>query len=500
MKVTGLLILLFSWLAGNSQERFYKVLPAWKSVKTVFFEDNSFLSFCQDVTPQDQVEMKFFVLNPDFEVSSVSDYHVDSVAHTFLRPSAIYSDNNNVYIGASLKIDEVTSIGALMCFDSTCQHLKWSKVLPLNSKIVITSIDKINSYFYLAGNLKSNNKYYCALYKIDTTGSIIWQKLINNGFHANEPIQMFRLSDSSHIVLQRVFDSPGESLDDVILFRINDEGQILWYKDIEENQNLYTYYASMCLLPNDEVALTWTDLKMVTSSGPHYGLNPDFSVWVSRWDRDGNRLWKKPYRQYLGFTQFNTYNRAIERDVDGNLLVGLYVVDTVYRPGLMKIDTNGNLLWKRVYDIYPENGTVLDMQTNVNHILPLGEEKGYLLSCDFMTPGGGNLFPFDYQTALIVKTDKYGCLVEGCQQNDNIVTPADEVFNLYPNPAEGRIYVQSDNLPAQAQLFDMQGKLLLTLKITRPETVVNLSGFENGIYLLKFDSGSKVETKIVVKK
>ena len=349
-----------------------------------------------------------------------------------------------------------------------------------------------------SSTLIKNNKHYCAIYKIDTTGTIFWYKEINNGYHINEPIQMFRLSDSSHIVLQRVFDSPGESLDDAILFRIDDNGQILWYKDIEENTNLYTYYASMCLLPNDEVAVTWTDLLLKANPIPQ--LNPNFSVWVARWDKDGNRLWKKPYRQYLGFTPHNTYNRAIAKDLDGNLLVSLYIVDTAKRPGLMKIDSNGNLLWKRVYDIYPENGTVLDMQTNVNHILPLGDEKGYLLSCDFMTPGGGNLFPFDYQTALIVKTDKYGCLVEGCQQNDNVVTPAEEVFNLYPNPAEGRICVQSNNLPAQAQLFDMQGKLLLTLKITRPETVVNLSGFENGIYLLKFESGGKVETRKILKK
>lgn len=499
MRSINLIILCAVWLSANSQERFYKPLPSWRSVKTLFLNETQFLSFCQDVTPQDQVEMKFFLLNLDFEVSSVSDYHVDTIAHTFLRPSAIYRENSKVFIGASLKIDEETFRGSLMSFDTNCQFLNWSILFPYNKNFVLTAIDKISNFFYVGGNLEENNKRYCAIYKCDTSGTIIWQELVNNGFRANEPIEMVRLSDSSHIVLQRVFDSPGEPLDDVILFRINDEGQILWYKDIEENQNLYTYYASMCLLPNDEVALTWTDLKMVTSSGPHYGLNPNFSVWVSRWDKNGNCLWKKPYRQYLGFTQYNTYNRAIERDVDGNLLVGLYVVDTVYRPGLMKIDPDGKLLWKRVYDIYPENGTVLDMQTIVNHILPLGEDNGYLLSCDFMTPGGGSLFPNDYFTALLIKTDKYGCLVEGCQQYDGVEALAEEVFNLYPNPAEENIYMQCDNLPAKAQVFDMQGKLFLTLKITRPETEINLSGFEKGIYLFKFESGGKVETRKMVK-
>lgn len=497
MKKIIIAILLLSCLFSLSQERFYMPLPAEFLRRTNYTADEKLISFCLN-SINNNLEIKFIRIDEDYEISSISTYINDTIPYVITNSSSIVQEGNNYYIGATMARGYNDFYGLLMCFDDSCNELKWSKILPDQANLYVTAIDKIDNYFYIGGNLIKNNKHYCAIYKIDTTGTIFWYKEINNGYHINEPIQMFRLSDSSHIVLQRVFDSPGESLDDAILFRIDDNGQILWYKDIEENTNLYTYYASMCLLPNDEVAVTWTDLLLKANPIPQ--LNPNFSVWVARWDKDGNRLWKKPYRQYLGFTPHNTYNRAIAKDLDGNLLVSLYIVDTAKRPGLMKIDSNGNLLWKRVYDIYPENGTVLDMQTNVNHILPLGDEKGYLLSCDFMTPGGGNLFPFDYQTALIVKTDKYGCLVEGCQQNDNVVTPAEEVFNLYPNPAEGRICVQSNNLPAQAQLFDMQGKLLLTLKITRPETVVNLSGFENGIYLLKFESGGKVETRKILKK
>lgn len=65
---------------------------------------------------------------------------------------------------------------------------------------------------------------------------------------------------------------------------------------------------------------------------------------------------------------------------------------------------------------------------------------------------------------------------------------------VYPNPASSNIYLRNCN-GCLKQLFDMNGRLLLQTE----DDEINLSGFDNGIYLLqiKNNDGSFFRTKII---
>ncbi|MBC7694760.1 MAG: T9SS type A sorting domain-containing protein [Burkholderiales bacterium] len=57
-------------------------------------------------------------------------------------------------------------------------------------------------------------------------------------------------------------------------------------------------------------------------------------------------------------------------------------------------------------------------------------------------------------------------------------------FNLYPNPSTGYFTIQSSVLPAELNVFDINGKQVLSQTISTLETIVDLSGIENGFYQL----------------
>lgn len=76
-------------------------------------------------------------------------------------------------------------------------------------------------------------------------------------------------------------------------------------------------------------------------------------------------------------------------------------------------------------------------------------------------------------------------------------------FSIYPNPASDKVFVELDvNKYANAQLriYNMSGKLLKSVSLMEAESVVDLSGFAGGTYVMNIssDQGS-VSGKILVK-
>ncbi|MCF0211591.1 MAG: T9SS type A sorting domain-containing protein [Bacteroidales bacterium] len=68
-------------------------------------------------------------------------------------------------------------------------------------------------------------------------------------------------------------------------------------------------------------------------------------------------------------------------------------------------------------------------------------------------------------------------------------------FTVMPNPTQGRIEVEGNNIRSLT-LFDMQGRKLLTTT----ESSLDLSAYPNGTYILRADYGGRYAVQQVVKK
>jgi hypothetical protein len=103
-----------------------------------------------------------------------------------------------------------------------------------------------------------------------------------------------------------------------------------------------------------------------------------------------------------------------------------------------------------------------------------------------------------------------GSVAEGVQQpfEISVVTGLEQIninltFSVYPNPTTGylNLEVETDNwIDLSFQLFDIQGKLLDTEKITSIQTSIDMSFFVSGTYFVKVTHHDKeIKTYKIIK-
>ncbi|HET6991947.1 MAG TPA: phospholipase D-like domain-containing protein, partial [Bacteroidia bacterium] len=96
--------------------------------------------------------------------------------------------------------------------------------------------------------------------------------------------------------------------------------------------------------------------------------------------------------------------------------------------------------------------------------------------------------------------DLGGSLNPPCSFTTGISESPDENTTVYPNPASGEIFVETD-FPGTSvtQLFDITGKMILT-NSTNGETKfpINISGLSDGIYFLRISNGEKSATEKII--
>jgi hypothetical protein len=80
--------------------------------------------------------------------------------------------------------------------------------------------------------------------------------------------------------------------------------------------------------------------------------------------------------------------------------------------------------------------------------------------------------------------------------------PADPI---YPNPANTTVSFElmETQLPLEATIYDVSGKLVLRKTISESTAIIDLQNLENGVYIIKFINESKEivhHSKLIVNK
>lgn len=72
-------------------------------------------------------------------------------------------------------------------------------------------------------------------------------------------------------------------------------------------------------------------------------------------------------------------------------------------------------------------------------------------------------------------------------------------FRMHPNPAQDFITIETAFYPALLTISDLSGKKLFTETISNETNQIDLSGFQQGIYLLKLNNNSCIKKLIIMK-
>lgn len=90
------------------------------------------------------------------------------------------------------------------------------------------------------------------------------------------------------------------------------------------------------------------------------------------------------------------------------------------------------------------------------------------------------------EKSLQVKQKPYS--QEGVLNNSNIV------ITVSPNPTSGKFYIHTVEDNVKVTISNVQGQVLLSKEVRGPKKELDLSGYPNGIYILKYESSTRRET------
>lgn len=71
-------------------------------------------------------------------------------------------------------------------------------------------------------------------------------------------------------------------------------------------------------------------------------------------------------------------------------------------------------------------------------------------------------------------------------------------FTAYPNPAQDKLFVSSNNIAEEYSLYDVQGREIIKSFAGSTKFAINLKGISYGVYFLRLKSGGSLLTKKIV--
>ena len=150
-------------------------------------------------------------------------------------------------------------------------------------------------------------------------------------------------------------------------------------------------------------------------------------------------------------------------------------------------------------DIKQNNLTYLDLrngnQTNMQHF---DSDNNPELSCIFFDDA--SLIDRDAHIVWFIDDLSY-CLVDNetectmCLVTLATNETAKMAFNMYPNPVNGALHIESYVNDADLTICSITGKVLLTTHLTKNDNIIDVSGLASGMYLAKFSTEHQLDTK-----
>ena len=395
----------------------------------------------------------------------------------------------------------------------------WDKVLGsyrLNTIMdgLITSDNGIAMFGWIEGGGGDVSEFYGGrdmwLIKTDIDGNKLWDytigtSTIDYGYCIIETKDKGFLLGGSSLVEGgyggNIECQPHGWKPEAILFKLDSAGNYQWQRcyggsEIETIHTVVELNDGFILGCNGS-----SDDGDMAGSGYHLGYHqPDVrtqDIWIVKVDFSGNIIWQKCYGGTEGEGIHSIYPKvngnflivgstnSFDGDVVGNYSIDKYSDDI----WIFEIDSVGNLLWQDCLGGPNREGRLLASYAKSDYEFVIaasleGQSLGDI-KCDENHIYIYGTWLFEYaDTTLSVIKDKY-----------NIS------FNLYPNPVESYMVIESATLRGGSiSVYDIYGNLKHNQIVTSDKTLLDARGYTNGMYLLKYTdkSGNSVTKKFIV--
>lgn len=392
-----------------------------------------------------------------------------------------------------------------------------------------------DTFYWAAHNNEGSSRYI--LHAMSSDFDSLWttefagdfnQLSQNTSAFYNDQIVIAGLIRDSQDIIQGItiwFDKSGE-LDTIIDFDFEDKEIVFTNATIDEENDLlvmgYSYngpFGSMSgyLKYNSEKELVynWSGVGQVATSLPHpivideniitsYEYLSKISIISIGIDSTINWAYQLESDLTEKITIFN-----VSKTTNGEILACGWYVDLlgeqVLNGFVIRLDDEGNEIWRRIYKSVNNDGSINSSEFFSIRELPDGN---LLMTGGVRKPHDYNGDTLNYRDFWLVRTDEYGCIIEGCNDTTSVsgLLLQNNVLSISPNPSNGIIFVSHSfdtNKEIQWSLFDNTGREVKSgiENAHSNEFSIDVYDVANGIYnLLLVCEGQRVARKVAVVK
>jgi len=167
---------------------------------------------------------------------------------------------------------------------------------------------------------------------------------------------------------------------------------------------------------------------------------------------------------------------------------------------MMKLDSEYNLLWKRIY--YPENyaqAVTSPAYCHLNDFVENDDGGITALGMVFTYTGIGPQSGF-VQDSWLMRVDREGCLVSGCAVDITEHENEKHLF-VYPNPANEQLNIQFPHIDKwKVSIYNMQGALAKEEQYNQLlQYSMDVQELNEGVYILVCSDGENLFTQQFIK-
>ena len=203
---------------------------------------------------------------------------------------------------------------------------------------------------------KGGEEHAC-VWKLDANGNLLWDKKFGGSRH-----DRFRgirqISDGAYVVAGTT-TSKGAGAGDVRIMKLDPKGNIIWDKVYGGKGNDWAF--SLALTSDDGYAVT----GYTTSKGAG-----SMDIWVLKLDANGNLLWDKTFGGKGRDDAFSIHQTSDK----GYIVAGWTESKGAGKRNMwiLKLDSNGNLLWDKVFGDKGTNSAIFIQQTSDDGYIAVG--------------------------------------------------------------------------------------------------------------------------------
>ncbi len=314
--------------------------------------------------------------------------------------NCLKEDNNNYYISGSVYTIESELHVFIYQFDSLFNLNNTNVILQDTISKKSFNIFKTSSnHFFITGQIEGDEANLL-LVKTDSVGNFIWKK--SYGYRYEFGGQIIETSDNNILIGGGTYSFPVNANDqDWYLLKVDTAGSIIWEKGFG-NGSINDGGTTGIIETQDSNYIACGAYPVFEAAMDSY-----YDGCLRKASKEGDLLWTKYYRTYslysTNITTMKDYINSIYEDSDGNIfsLSSTYDAKPFYRGALTKMNSDGNIIYRRIY-------FAIDEFSNVQYLTTMKPtyDKGFILA------GYGNSYDwYDYnppQQAWLVKTDSLG--------------------------------------------------------------------------------------------